>query len=103
MAGCVHVHTEGEREHIECAALFSLPSNLLPRNQDFHRVIVWETSNNCASKADVMLLKNLSFLSASCRIKPQNFVTDQIWRRKSQQQDDQTLQADGVVSQPRHV
>jgi len=78
MVGCVRLHTEGKRKHIRCAALISLLSNPLLRRQDFHRLIVWEASNNYTPKADIMLSKKLSFHSASCRIKPQNFVIDQI-------------------------
>lgn len=106
MAGCVCVHRE--RKCIGCAVLISLPNNMLLRHQDFHRIIVWEASNNCAPKADTMLLKKLFFVySTSCRIKPQNFVIDQIWRSKFiQQQDAQTLLSYGFVpcvSQPRHL
>lgn len=74
---CVRAYRE-RRKCIGCAVLISLPSNLLLVHQGFHRLIVWESSNNYAPKADTRLLQYF-FHSASCWIKPWNFVTNQIW------------------------
>lgn len=64
VAGFVCMHTKGEIKHVGCAVLIS-------QHQEFHKLIVWEGSNNCTPKADIMLPKQLF---VHCQIKPCNSV-----------------------------
>ena len=57
----MRAYRERKEVYIGCTVLISLPSNLLLRQQDFHRLTAWEASNNYAPKADIMLLKQLFF------------------------------------------